>query len=240
MFAVSRAKKAVLQALSDRDWTPTVPAADLGTTMESIDNYLDELAEHVLLRTRRVPAKTRPKTVYSIGREFVQYLVVAPGRVEEGAFGLDDTKSPLISLWSLPQVAYHPFLQEYWWQLTHSPGVTLDTDIHTVGVFGSVARGEADPEIDIDVLIVTTDETAAERVRNRVGAVRIETNRGSRIVIAEVYPIDEYRDSLARGSQFLQTVLQELHPVYDPNRIFTGQTATSEDTDEIEVSPCES
>lgn len=234
MFAVSQAKKEILEKLAERDWTPTDLAADLGKSPETVYNHLNDLAEQGVLTTRQVAAKTRPKTQYSIGDGFIQYFAVVPGQVLEGTFTLDEHKEPLLRIWTLPQEAFHPYLQTYWWRLTHSPDIDLQDDICAVGVYGSVARGEAGVDSDIDVLIITADRDAAETVTDRVGSIRVEVDGMGRIVLAEVYTIKEYRDSLAHGSQFLQNILPEIHPVYDPECVLAAPHAV-EDSAEVVV-----
>lgn len=235
MFRVSQAKKQVLEKLAEQDWTPTDLAAELGKSPETVYNHLDDLAELDILTTRQVPAKTRPKTGYSIGPGFVQYIAVAPGIVQEGAFALDEHKGPLLRIWMLPQESFHPFLQEYWWRLTHSPDIDLREDIKAVGVYGSVARGDADAGSDIDVLIVAEGSDAAATVIDRVGSVRIEPDAGGRIVLAEVFTLEEFRNSWVHGSQFLHEVLPDVHPIYDPDRVFDHPNDMVEDRAALEA-----
>lgn len=220
MFAVSQAKKQVLEQLSVQDWTPTDLAAELGKSPGTVYNHLDDLAAQGVLTTRQVPAKTRPKTAYSLGPGFVQYIAVAPGVVQEGALTLDVDKGPLLRIWMLPQETFHPYLQEYWWRLTHSPDIDLQTDIRAVGVYGSVARGDADEGSDIDVLVVAEGRDAAATVTDRVGSVRLEIAGDARIVLTEVFTAEEFRNSWVHESQFLQDVLPEIHPIFDPGRGF--------------------
>lgn len=230
MFSVTRAKRRVLERLSERDWAPTDLADELGTSPEAVYNHLAELADLGLARTSQVPAKTRPKTAYSIGRGFIQFFVVAPGTVAERRITLNDHNEPLVRIWTLPQAELHPFLQEFWWVLTHQSDARLGEDIRAVGVYGSVARGAADPDSDIDVLLVAADETVAESLRERVGVLRLEATGDSRILLAEIYPVDEYEASLDHDSHFLEAALADLHPLYDPDRIFVEPDST-----EIEV-----
>ena len=235
MFALSQAKKQIMAKLAEQDWSPTDLAADLGKSPAAVYNHLHELAEQGVLTTRQVAATTRPKTLYSIGDGFVQYLAVLPGHVAEGAVTLDRYKEPLIRIWTLPQEQFHPYLQTYWWRLTHSPDINLQEDIRAVGVYGSVARGDAGPDSDIDVLIITNDCDAMEMVTDRVGSIRIEADGGSRIVLAEVYTVEEYRNSWVHGSQFLQEILPEIHPIYDPDQVLVHPERLTETGDVIEV-----
>lgn len=236
MFSVSQAKKQVLAQLAERDMTAADLATELDKSPAAIYNHLNDLAEQGILTTRQVPATTRPETVYGIADGFLQYVVVLPGQVQEGAFALDDHKEPLVRIWTLPQAAFHPFLQEYWFRMTHSPALDVREDIRAVGVYGSVARGEADAGSDIDVLIVTADGETADTVTDQLGSVRIERDGEGKIVLAEVYGDSEFRDSWVYGSQFLREILPELHPIYDPDRILTHPDGFVEERATVEAS----
>jgi uncharacterized protein len=54
-------------------------------------------------------------------------------------------------------------------------------------VFGSVARGEAGPDSDIDLLVIVDDDAPAEKVTLRAGRMA----RGSYREPADVFPIRE-------------------------------------------------
>lgn len=216
MFEVSAAKREILQKLVERDWTPTDLAEDLDKSPETIYNHLNDLAERGILSKRQVAAKTRPKTEYSIGEGFIQYIAVLPGQYRERILELDESKAPIVRIWNVPQQEFHPYLENFWWSLKHDADIDLRKDITAVAIYGSVARGTADRDSDIDVLVVTENATVEEFVNGHFGALRLETNAGSKIAIAEVYTKRDYRNSLVHGSDFLRNVRDEMHIVYDP------------------------
>lgn len=216
MFEVSAAKREILQKLVERDWTPTDLAEDLDKSPEAIYNHLNDLAERGILSKRQVAAKTRPKTEYSIGEGFIQYIAVLPGQYRERVLGLDESKAPIIRIWNVPQPEFHPYLESFWWSLEYSVDVDLRKDVTAVAIYGSVARGTADEDSDIDVLVVAENADAEGILNSEFGSVLLETNAGSKIAIAEVYTKQDYRNSLVHGSDFLRNVRDEMHIVYDP------------------------
>lgn len=219
VFAVSAAKKQILQKLAEQDWTPTDLAAELDKTPATIYNHLHDLEEQGVLSTRQVTAKTRPKTAYSIGNGLIQYVAVLPGRFQEGALALDMHKEAVFRIWLVPQDAFHPYLEQYWWQLRTCDDLAFENDIVAVAVYGSVARGETDQDSDIDLLVITADAATEDVVRNRFGSTMIQTGDASKICMTETYTLEEYRNSLAHGSDFLDNIQDELHIIYDPDRI---------------------
>jgi len=92
-------------------------------------------------------------------------------------------------------------------------------EIKAVAVYGSVARGEADEDSDIDFLIITEDKKTREIVSQNFGSTRIEAGGGSRIGMTEAYSMEDYRNSLAHGSDFLENIQDELHIIYDPDEV---------------------
>lgn len=237
MGPLTTAKRRVLEKLAEQDWTPTDLAEELNTSTPNIYNHLHDLAERGMLQTEQVPATTRPKTQYSIGRGFVRYLAVLPGQVQSGAWQFDQHKGPLLRIWLLPQPEFHPFLTEYWRRLRRDHD--LEEEIRAVGVFGSVARGHADAQSDIDVFILATDDNAVQLVEEQAGAMRIQIDEESRIVVAEVFSFEEYRESWDHDSHFLREVVADIHPVYDPDRLFDRPGALPEDRTSEEAIPRE-
>ena len=212
VFEVSTAKKQVLQKLVQQDWSPTELAEELGKSPSTVYNHLHELAEQGVLTTQQVAAKTRPKTEYSIGDGFVQYVAVLPGRFAEGTLPLDAHKAALLRIWLIPQPEYHPYLEELWRRLERVEG------LRALAVYGSVARGEAGADSDVDVLLVV-DKTDADSIREEYGSLRLTLDGESKLCMAEVYTVEEYRNSLVHGSEFLAAAREEAHVIHDPERL---------------------
>lgn len=227
LFEISTAKKQILHKLVERDWTPTDLADELGHSTSAVYNHLEELADQGILTKETVPAKTRPKNQYSIGNGFIQYVTASPGQFREHTRRLDAHKEPIVKIWNIPQEEFHPYLENYWYELRQSADITLETDIIAVAVYGSVARGDADEESDIDILLITEDENTEHIVENTLGTQRIEIpGQETKMSLTEPFTREDFRNSLAHGSQFLENVLPELHAIYDPERLLTSPEET--------------
>lgn len=228
VFEVSRAKREVVEKLVERDWTPTDLAAELGKSRTTVYNHLDDLHQRGLLSKTTVSAKTRPKTKYSIGDGFVQYVAVLPGSFAEQSFQITPSKAATLRVWDLPQEEFHPFVEEYWWRLRTHDEIDVADDVLAVAVYGSVARGEADDQSDVDVLLIARDEADVRSITEVYGTVRLEVGASSKIAMTEVFTASEYRESVAHGSDFLAEIQDELHVVYDPERVLRRPEAIGE------------
>lgn len=208
MFEVSRAKKQILEKLVEESWAPTDLAKELGKSPETVYNHLNDLAEMGVLEKSEEKAKTRPKTVYSIGDGFVQYLAVLPGQVILRTTGVNENQKALLRIWAIPQEEFHPYLEALWKHVKNDEGVT------SLAVYGSVARGTADEDSDIDLLMVVEDE-AEERVRNDYESKVLKAEEGSKLAMAKVFTRSDYIKSRESGSDFLERIREDLHILND-------------------------
>ncbi|MFP3909745.1 MAG: nucleotidyltransferase domain-containing protein [Halobacteriota archaeon] len=208
MFEVSEARKRVLEKLAEGDWTPTELAEELGIKTQTAYNHLRHLEEIGVLEKRKVEAKTRPMTRYSIDEGFIQYVAVLPGVFAIRTLRLNRNKKALFRIWSIPQPEFHSHLEEVWHELEKEDGILA------VGVYGSVARGEADQDSDIDLLIIT--EKGREELEEKYGSRIVEGEKDNKLIMSQVYTLKEYRDSLVHQSDFLARVEDEVVPVFDP------------------------
>lgn len=219
VFEVSTAKKEILQKLAEQAWTPTDLAEELDKSRNTVYNHLEDLHNQEVLTKKQVAAKTRPKTEYSIDDGFMQYIAVLPGQYTEKSLKLTPEKQTVLRIWSVPQEEFQPYIESYWWSLKNSADVNYRKEIKALAVYGSVARGEADKDSDIDFLIITKDKETEEIVSKNFGSTRIETGEGSKIGMTEAYSMKDYRNSLAHGSGFLKNIQDELHTIYDPDKV---------------------
>lgn len=90
----------------------------------------------------------------------------------------------------------------------------LGQRLHSLVLYGSVARGEAAKDSDIDVLIVTADKGLEKQVSSINDDLNFE--KDYKVFLAPVYlSIDEFYRLVRLGSPFLSNVLEEGKILYD-------------------------
>jgi hypothetical protein len=85
-------------------------------------------------------------------------------------------------------------------------------------------RGDADADSDVDCLVITEYDPAADDVTDDMGTLRVDADGNSKIFLTEAYSLEDYRKSIAHGSDFLAGIGDELHVIYDPERILRPPT----------------
>lgn len=219
LFEVSRVKREILIKLTEKDWTPTELSKELDKSTEAIYNHLNSLAELGILEKEKVPAKTRPKNKYSIDDGFIQYLAVLPGSFISRTLPLTQNKKTILKIWDIDQEEFHTYLENFWWTIKNNPDFKLGEDILAIAIYGSVARGTADKDSDIDIFLIVNSERTAKSVKDLTGALKINADDESKLFMSQVYTKEEYTESKKKGSDFIGEIGRDLHPIYDPEGI---------------------
>lgn len=210
----------VLELLLGGQRTPTEVAQALSVSVQTASRTLKQLDGRGL--AREVPRERRDGG----GRGYKPYEARAFARVFAGYDGalvdrtltVTEDKRAVLSVWQIPQAEFHPVVLSY---LFAPPDEPRYDAVEALAVYGSVARGEAKPDSDVDVLVVCeesvdTDEIYSTTFRRGggVGAFRDE-----RVVSETWYTVGEFEDAVAAGSQFLDDALAEAVVLYDPDDV---------------------
>jgi len=81
----------------------------------------------------------------------------------------------------------------------------LEGEIRAIILFGSVARGTAGPNSDIDVLILTEQESDVEKIKEKARNEARRMNVDFELVPV-VESVEEFRNNLAHGKRFESNV----------------------------------
>jgi predicted nucleotidyltransferase/biotin operon repressor len=218
-------EREVLELLSERPRSPTEVADELGVSVQTASRNLKRLVEQEFAK-RTQEGEGRGYKQYR-AREFARVFAGYDGALFEETLSLSDEKRAVLSTWKVPQEEFHPYLMSY---LGTPDWDHKQFHVTAIVVYGSVARGDAQVNSDIDILLIHADDQPVSS-----GESEYETSPGSksfsveagfardtfekRVVSEEWFTITEFRDALDAGSQFLRNVLDEGIVLYDPEGV---------------------
>lgn len=86
--------------------------------------------------------------------------------------------------------------------------VEMEDQIKSIILFGSVARGTAGPNSDIDILVLVDQDADAEEIKNKARK-EAERERLEFEVVPVVENVKEFRNNLAHGKRFEKNVKKD-------------------------------
>jgi len=182
----SNYKKEVLQVLLNKpDYTFTVNelASNISASYNSINKFLRQLEQFDIVSFQK---KGRSHLVSynhdSRYHEVIKTLLRADNKpLEEAA------KKYAEKLYSEP---------------------SLEKQIKSISLFGSVARGAADHKSDIDILIIVNNDEAVQKIKNKARKQAQKAELEFEIVPV-VETAKEFRDNLSNGKKFENNVKKD-------------------------------
>jgi DNA-binding transcriptional ArsR family regulator len=223
-------EREVLELLFDGPRSPTEVADELGVSVQTASRQLRSLADagYASVERRSSRADGRGYKEYE-AEELARVVAGVGGELSDRTLRVTPDKRAILSVWRVPQSEFHPVLLSYLF------GVDRDDGVTAVVVYGSVARGEADPNSDVDLLIVTDPDRADGAMQGRAADdtttasdARASTfvQRGGLVapdadalVSEERFTVSEFQGAVESGSQFLGSVLDEGIVLYDPTGV---------------------
>lgn len=218
-------EREVLELLLDRPRSPTTVAKELDVSVQTASRNLKKLVENGY--AEQTSDDTDPGYKQYRASEFAHVLAGYDGELFEQTLSLSADKKVALSVWKIPQPEFHPPLMS----LLFAPDVDrAKLGITSIVVYGSVARGTAEPDSDIDVLFLYDPSDAS---RSNVDEINVNdfldtvyTTGGGIVaserekVISEMwYSTTEFQEAVNAGSQFLRNVLDEGIILYDSQNV---------------------
>lgn len=212
---ISGTRLKVLELLAEKPRTPSQLSKLLKKSLPTITRHLAYLENFELVRrVGEEKGKTRPYVKYAL-KESAILVKVMERDVGIFTLPLDEYVKMQLRIWSIPQQRFHYYIERSIWQIQD-----LMLNITSIAVYGSVARGDAREDSDIDMLILATDEVA--KIRKECETMIIKKPREeAKMVMAQVLSPSEFKKALRSGSEFAKEVIKSMLPIYDPNGILT-------------------
>lgn len=216
-------RRDIVEVLLNGDASPTEIADELDLSLQTIHRHLQSLREDGYVReSGKRKGKTRPYKLYSV-EESAYLMSVYDGKIVERSLSLSEPQKTVLSIFQVPQEEFHPVLLSYIFRLADD---WEDRNVKSIAVYGSVARGDATSESDIDLLFITSDTTQEDMFADSVIVNHpIEEFENRTIVSNKVLTTAELREGIELGSQFLESALAEMIILYDPEDILRKSRA---------------
>lgn len=210
-------EREVLELLLEQPRSPTEVADELEVSVQTASRNLKKLVEQGFAEEVR-KSTGRGYKQYEV-REFVRVFAGFGGELFDETLSLTDEKRAIVSVWKVPQPEFHPILLSY---LLSPDTDRIDLDIKGIVVYGSVARGHAQSDSDIDLFILygNDERTPEEKLSTTFSMSGTVVCPERKQIISEMwYTEREFFDGLSSGSQYLQNVLGEGIVLYDPEEV---------------------
>lgn len=213
-------EREVLELLLERPRSPTEVADELGVSVQTASRNLKRLVEREFAERTREGGERGYKQ-YQV-QEFARMFAGYDGELLDQTFSLSTEKRTVLSVWQVPQPEFHPILLSYLFTTVRRLVPSGDMDIAATIVYGSVARGEAKTDSDIDILVVYDYLKDTDTALNRPslhGGGWLDFGDHERVVSEQWFSREDFHGSLDAGSQFLRNVLDEGIVLYDPEGV---------------------
>jgi DNA-binding transcriptional ArsR family regulator len=208
----SETRVAIVKVLAEGSSTPTDIAERIGKSLPVVTRHLSQLQRAGLVeRVGERKGKTRPSVEYAL-RESILLFKALRGGIDFIRLQATELVKTQVRIWSIPQREFHYYVQRFFWEIQEAI-----PSIESIAVYGSVAKGDAREDSDVDILIIARSDV--RELERRYGARVIEKpGSEAKMFMTQVFEPAEFRKSLKSGSDFARRVMEAMVIIYDPNR----------------------
>lgn len=204
----SEIKWNIIEMLSEKDRTVSELAKQVKTSLSNVSQQLSELEALGLVKKIGVEkGKRRPFLKYSLGKGFVFFAEAIPKEARKIFLEVDENIKTHMRIWSIPQKEFHYFVESLWWELQD-----YLNDIVSFAIFGSVAKGNAREDSDIDVLLIA--EKNAKELEKKFSAKIVGMKENGKMIMAQVFSPADFEEAL-KESKFAKQIISSMIIVCD-------------------------
>lgn len=206
----SESKWKIIECLAKEEMSATDMAKHLMTSLSNVSQQLSELESlNMVKKTGVIKGARRPFAKYSLGNGFIFFAEAISKEARKIFLEADENIKTHLRIWSIPQKEFHYFVESLWWELQGY----LDGMI-SFAIFGSVAKGNAREDSDIDVLLIA--ERNAKELERKFSAKIVGRKEKGKMAMAQVFSPNEFEEALEE-SAFAKQIIGSMIIIYDKN-----------------------
>lgn len=217
-------KSKILELINNKPGISTMEMAkELGMSLSNILQHLKNLKKDYPIVS--VPAKPagrgKPKKGYyfkhifeGLGHIRLSGVSKNHGLIEK-ELEIDDYLELHLNTLQIPQKEYRYYVAKFYWKIEKF----LDK-IDVIAIFGSVAKGTAREDSDVDCLIITDSKKELE---DKIGSLIIKKmNKEPKIFLCQFFSKKEFKTNLKKKSKFAEEILKNHVVLYDKEGFLRG------------------
>ncbi len=206
----SESKWKIIEVLAKKEMSATELAKQFRTSPSNISQQLSELESLGMIKKTGIKkGARRPFVKYSLDKGFVFFAEALPKEARKIFLEADENIKTHLRIWSIPQKEFHYFVESFWWELQNY----LD-DMISFAIFGSVAKGNAREDSDIDVLLIA--EKNIKELENKFSAKIVGKNEKGKMIMAQIFSPADFEKALEE-SVFAKQIIGSMIIICDKN-----------------------
>ncbi|TRZ54680.1 ArsR family transcriptional regulator [archaeon] len=206
----SESKWKIIESLAKKEMSATELAKHFRTSLSNISQQISELESLNMIKKAGIKkGARRPFVKYSLDKGFIFFAEAVPKEARKIFLDVDENVKIHLRIWSIPQKEFHYFVESFWWKLQDY----LD-NIVSFAIFGSVAKGNAREDSDIDVLLIAKKN--AKELDKRFSAKIVGLKEKGKMTMSQVFSPADFEEAL-KESKFAEQIISSMIVIYDKN-----------------------
>lgn len=207
---ISKTSWKIIELLGERDRTPTELVNLLKISHSSLHKHLENLERNnFIIKIAENKGKTRPYKTYSLGEGFIYFIEALNGEVAKKFLRIDENLKVHLNVWKIPQKEFQYFVERFWWDIQDDM-----EKINSIGVFGSVAKGNAREDSDIDILILTNKKENLLEKKYGTKIIKKPYEKG-KMIMSQIFEKNGFIEAIIKKSKFANEAIKNMILIYD-------------------------
>lgn len=211
MVKLEKNRWEILKIISNSNATPTEISKKLKISLPAVSSHINSLeTQGFIEKTGEKKGKTRSYNIYSLKKDLFHFIKITPGEVSKGTLEIDNDFNAILEIYRLPQKEFRKSILDFWYDIQKH----LE-NIKAIAIYGSVAKGNAKEDSDIDILIISDKDKIDEEYSAKMFK--------NKMVMGKTFSEKDFLNSKNKGSLFIKEIQKTMHVIYDPKNILKNE-----------------